>query len=447
MTLRRRPRHVLDASEAVRVEAAAAGGGAFLGLDPKTGAAVHVPAECAALVIAPPRGYTTPGLQAGKTSSVAIPSVVCAPGATVVTSTKPDVLTVTGPARSRLGTVWVYDPTGQADDLPDGVTQLRWSPVHAARRWALARRLASEMVAAAPANAGPKRRAGDHWASRAGALLAPLLYTAARTGGDIFDVLEWVLSGSAERACELLRELQNAGDQDAVLAGEVLAGVEQAPPEERGSIWSAAADTIDAYVTSEALTVATEPNWDPDEFVRSSDTVYILASAVWQTAAAPLVVALLEAVRDAQYRRHRAEAFAGVGHGPVTTFVLDEVANIAPIASLPAMVSEAGSQGLHVIAIVQDLSQVRTRWGVEAAEGFLTLFQHVLVLGGVRDPATVAAIDRVALTDVSRLRAPAGLHLHGCTWQVLELAPYFRHPRWQAALAAAHEAGEEARRA
>src|SRR3712207_6969067 len=45
---------------------------------------------------------------------------ITAPGAVLSTSTKPDVLLATARARSRFGTVWVYDPTGAATDLPPG---------------------------------------------------------------------------------------------------------------------------------------------------------------------------------------------------------------------------------------------------------------------------------------------------------------------------------------
>ncbi len=76
-------------------------------------------------------------------------------------------------------------------------------------------------------------------------------------------------------------------------------------------------------------------------------------------------------------------------------FCLDEVANIAPIHDLPALVSEAGGQGLHVLACLQDLSQARARWGDAAAEGFLSLFQTKLILPGVCDPKTLEAVSLV----------------------------------------------------
>jgi type IV secretion system protein VirD4 len=122
----------------------------------------------------------------------------------------------------------------------------------------------------------------------------------------------------------------------------------------------------------------------------STDTIYITAPAHRQALCAPLVVGLLEQIRHATYRRAATDPTAA----PLF-FCLDEVANIAPIHDLPALVSEAGGQGLHVMACLQDLSQARARWGDQAAEGFLTLFQSKLVLPGISDPRTLEAISLV----------------------------------------------------
>jgi len=70
---------------------------------------------------------------------------------------------------------------------------------------------------------------------------------------------------------------------------------------------------------------------------------------------------------------------------------LDEVANIAPLKKLPNIVSEAGGQGLQVMACFQDLSQAKTRWG-PAADGFLTLFGTKVVFAGIGDKATLEAM-------------------------------------------------------
>jgi type IV secretory pathway TraG/TraD family ATPase VirD4 len=76
-------------------------------------------------------------------------------------------------------------------------------------------------------------------------------------------------------------------------------------------------------------------------------------------------------------------------------FVLDEVANIAPLPGLPALVSEGGGQGLVTLACLQDLSQARARWGA-AADGFLTLFGTKLLLPGVADLYTLQLVSALA---------------------------------------------------
>jgi hypothetical protein len=53
------------------------------------------------------------------------------------------------------------------------------------------------------------------------------------------------------------------------------------------------------------------------------------------------------------------------------------------------------------MACLQDLSQARTRWGEQAAEGFLTLFQTKLVLAGISDPRTLEALS-VVLGEIDR---------------------------------------------
>ena len=432
----------VDGLEAVRADAAWRGGGAFIGIHAQFGV-VHAPAESACLVLGPPRR--------GKTSAVIIPSVLCAPGAALVTSTKPDVLVATAAARSRYGRVYAFDPTGHSTDLPDGVIRLRWSPLDAAGTWESARRLAGAMVAASPAAKGTRHE--SHWTSRAAALLGPLLYAAALSERDMVDVVDWVLSGDTKTPQTILSGAADEGSVDALLAGKVLQGVDRAADQERQSIWSATADVVDVYTTVEALEAATDSNFDPAQFVDSGDTVYVAVSAEQQSTCAPLVVALIEAVRDAQYRRHRTATLVGQSCWPPVSLILDEVANVAPIASLPALVSEAGGQGLHELAAVQDLSQVKARWGGEVAEGFLSLFGHVLVLGGIRDTRTLDAFSVMCGEWTSRdqtikrrwldpgqvygLADGTALYLYGGSWTTIGLAFHFCHPRWHAALASA----------
>jgi hypothetical protein len=355
----------LDPLGSVRDHATAAGGGAYLGAN--RGAWVFADPEHGVLLLGPPRS--------GKTSGVVIPALLAAPGACVSTSTKLDVLHATLAARRRSGEVWLFDPTGEHTDAGvDGVRRLSWSPVAAAGCWDEALLMARAMTLAAPA-VGKGTQSEQHWSERAGALLAPLLLAANRSERPIADVVRWVLRHDLNEPGAVLEREQ------ADVACEVLEGIARTDQRERSSIFSATAGVLALYSTDSAREAAAVPNFDPDEFAASSDTVFITAPAHRQALCAPLVVGLLEQIRHATYRR----AASGARGLPVF-LCLDEVANIAPIHDLPALVSEAGGQGLHVLACLQDLSQARARWGDQAADGFLSLFQTKLILPGVCDP-------------------------------------------------------------
>jgi type IV secretory pathway TraG/TraD family ATPase VirD4 len=362
-----------DAFAAVRERAVAAGGGAYLGAN--RGSWVFADSEHGVLLLGPPRS--------GKTSGVVIPALLACPGACVSTSTKPDVLRATLAARRRTGEVWLFDPTGENQGI-DGVRALSWSPVAAAASWDEALLMARAMTLAAP-SVGRGTAHEQHWSERAAALLAPLLYAAHRSERSIGDVLRWVLRHDLDQPGGVL-ELETAE-----VACDVLEGIARTDERERSSIFSATAGVLALYNTDAARAVAARPNFDPDAFAASTDTVFITAPAHRQALCAPLVVGLLEQIRHATYRRSASGSAAGM---PVF-FCLDEVANIAPIHDLPALVSEAGGQGLHVLACLQDLSQARARWGDAAAEGFLSLFQTKLILPGVCDPKTLEAVSLV----------------------------------------------------
>src|SRR6202034_3798865 len=53
----------------------------------------------------------------GKTTSVAVPNALAAPGAVVSTSTKPDVLQMAAPARADTGWTLLFDPSGSIEPV------------------------------------------------------------------------------------------------------------------------------------------------------------------------------------------------------------------------------------------------------------------------------------------------------------------------------------------
>jgi type IV secretion system protein VirD4 len=277
----------------------------------------------------------------------------------------------------------------------------------------------------------------------------------------IAEVLRWVLRQDLEPAGLTLE------DHDAQVANDVLVGIAKTDARERSSIFSATAGVLAAYNADATRRAATTTNFDADRFAGSHDTIYVTAPAHQQALCAPLVVGLLEQIRHATYTH----AATNPGRPPVF-LCLDEVANIAPIHDLPALVSEAGGQGLHVMACLQDLSQARERWGQDAADGFLSLFQTKLILTGIADPHTLEALslalgeyDRHLVPhtlgrtrteglfpppgtasetvtyhtqrhrtlppgDIARLPNGHGLLLRGTHWGLLRLTPWYRTEPW-----------------
>jgi hypothetical protein len=159
-------------------------------------------------------------------------------------------------------------------------------------------------------------------------------------------------------------------------------------------IWSTASGSLTAFRSDQALEVTANPDFDPARFVRSSDTIFIAAPAHRQSLVAPMVVGLIEDIRQACYAR---SAHLPAGHAPdaPVLLALDEVANIAPLPDLPSMISEGGGQGLVTLACLQDLSQARNRWP-ERADGFPSLFGTTVVLPGIGDVRTLEALSVLA---------------------------------------------------
>lgn len=318
------------------------------------------------LVVGPPRS--------GKTSCIVIPVVLDAPAAVVSTSTKPDVLEATVFRRWSVGNCYVFDPTGTLT-IPSGTYPLRWSPVVGSDTFEKAVAMARARASAARPRAAFSESA--HWVERAEGLLAPLLFTANLAGRDMSSVCRWVISRDVR---EPLAVLEGSGHE---MAHVILGGVLATEERERSGIFSTAAGLLSAYRSDAALATTKEPNFDPVAFARSTDALYICAPSHAQEQLAPIVVALLEQIRDAVYAR---PAFAA----PVV-FALDEVASIAPLGSLPAMAAEGGGQGLRLLACLQDLSQARARWG-EVADGFFSLFNQKLIFPGIGDQRTLSLV-------------------------------------------------------
>jgi type IV secretion system protein VirD4 len=318
--------------------------------------------------------------RSGKTSALLVPNVLLARSAVVTTSTKDDVVRATS-TRSRVGHVHLFDPSGTTR-CPPGVTRVGWSPIDASRDWDAAVHTADAMVDASRLRA---RGAGapDHWSERARALLAPLLHACALDRGGIPRLAGWV---DAREGREPLSRLVGAKGEDHP-APASLGGLLATDDRELSAIWSTTAGVLSAWRTEAAREAAAAPPLDLGRFLGGANTLHVVSPARHQVATAPLIAGMLDAIVHATYERHE--------RGASVLLALDELANVAPLPSLPSFVSEGAGQGVVVLGCLQDLSQARVRWGT-AAEGFLSLFPTTVVLPGIADRATLDALSQLA---------------------------------------------------
>jgi type IV secretory pathway TraG/TraD family ATPase VirD4 len=343
------------------------------------GRGVWCTVEDSVLVVGPPR--------MGKGVHVVIPWVLDAPGAVVATSTRPDSLAVTLAARRRRGPVAVFDPQ-QLAGLPGG---LAWSPVRGCEepRTALVR----ARGLAAGAGWGASVTDAAFWAGQTETTLRCLLHAAALEGRRAGDVYRWSLQPTLARdAVRVLTRHRDAADGWA----DALDAVVHADPRTRDSVWLGVRQAL-ASLADPRVLAAVDPEagegFDPARFLTEAGTLFLLAPAVTSASSGPLVAAFVEDVTETA--RRLAAASVGARLDPPVLLALDEIANLTPLPSLPALMAEGGGSGITTVAVLQSLAQARHRWGEHAADVIWDAATVKLVLGGLAH--------RRDLDDVTRL--------------------------------------------
>jgi hypothetical protein len=189
-----------------------------------------------------------------------------------------------------------------------------------------------------------------------------------------------------EREAELTDPVTRLRDAHSDRPADMLEGIAHTDSRELSGIFSTADSLLSAYRTDAALRGARNPNFDPADFATSRDTIYLVSPAATQS---------LRGADRGGSARPDSDLHLPVAAPPTGALRPREVANIAPLRDLPSTLAEGGSQGLIVLACLQDLSQARARWG-SAADWFLTMFTHKTLLAGIADPATEKAVSTLA---------------------------------------------------
>ena len=316
------------------------------------------------------------GTRTGKTTSTAIPAVLAAPGAVVVTSNKRDIVDATrGPRESPgRGPIWLFDP----QRLAGGQPTWWWDPLSAVADVRTARKLATIW---ATVGRDFDARTDPYFHPAGQELLAMMLLAAARGGRPVSDVYDWLTNANDDTPRELL-----------VAHGDVLweRGLEmqQALPEkQRAGVYGTAQSFVSFLADPEVLAWVTDPHgsrpgFDPQAFTGSGGTLYSI-SKEGEGSCAPLTTALTAAVLDAAEQR---AAGCSAGRLPVPLVaVLDEAANVCRWRELPNLVSHYGSRGIVLVILLQSWSQGIQAWGLHGLRAMFGAVNLRIYGGGVAD--------------------------------------------------------------
>jgi len=326
------------------------------------------------------------GPRTGKTTSRAVPAVLEAPGAVLVTSNKRDIVDATRGPRATAGPIWVFDPQGIVNEPP----LWWWNPLTYVTDEVKAVIMAEVFAAA---SRSPDARTDAYFDTAGQSLLANLLLAAALDGRPITQVYLWLTKPNEDEPVLILR----GHGRD--LAAAAVAGVVHAPEKQRGGVYGTA-QQICSFLTNPAAIrwVAPDgpaddrPQLDPAAFARTDGTLYSL-SKEGRGSAGPLVTALTVAVTEAA--EELAKASPG-GRLPVPMVaVLDEAANVCRWPELPNLYSHYGSRGICMMTILQSWSQGVEVWGRDGMRKLWSAANIKLYGGGVSEVEFLEELSRL----------------------------------------------------
>jgi type IV secretory pathway TraG/TraD family ATPase VirD4 len=325
------------------------------------------------------------GPRTGKTTSRAVPAILDAPGAVVVTSNKRDVVDATRDPRADKGPVWVFDPQGIALEEPTWW----WNPLSYVTDEVRAAKLAEHFAAG---SREPGARTDAYFDPAGQDLLAGLLLAAALANYPITETYTWLTRPGDEHPVDILR--QHGFD----LTADQVAGVIAAPDKQRGGVYGTAQQMASCLTNRQILPWITpsgkpRPEFDPGEFVREDGGTLYSLSKEGRGTAGPLVTALTVAVAEA------AEELATRSPGgrlPTPMLgVLDEAANVCRWRDLPDQYSHYGSRGIILMTILQSWAQGINVWGESGMKKLWSASNIKVYGGGVSDAGFLEDLSRL----------------------------------------------------
>ena len=343
--------------------------------------------------------------RSGKTSTLAIPTLLEWRGAAVATSTKEELVALTGRFRTGLGPVRVFAPLDRDTTWITGMglSPARWNPLRDIEDAAGAAELADLFTA------DGKQTQSAHWYLSAANLLTGLFLLEHDRGGDLRSVLRLI------NETPLIGYLPLAATTSGESA-EILRGFASTPEREAGSIISTARSSLSLWLdprVAGATASSGGESLDLDQLLSASGTLYLVAPAEDAERCRLLFSALLSALL--RHATGRARRLGGVLE-PRLLLCLDEAANFARVPRLASYVSTGPGQGIQTLLCFHDLAQLETGYGHDQARTVWNNCRARLLLPGQGDLRTLELFshaignETVAYDAISRGRGGTSTH-------------------------------------
>jgi type IV secretion system protein VirD4 len=341
--------------------------------------------------------------QTGKSTGLAIPAIVEADDLAVVAlSVKGDLVEDTLCHRTTLsGCHWIFDPTGvlrppsgpvgERPGSPDDIRRLvlrgrmvqsGWSPLQSTSTWQGALEAAHDLARAGASASASADGDNKFFYDSAEALLACYLYAAANSAsGSMRTIVRWIARHENDEVAHILDGLESRE------ASEHFAGIHIDDKKTLSNIFSTARLLVSAWLDPTVAASSDRSDIIPSLFFDGKpNTLYLVAPPSNQERLRVVFNMIVK-----QFVDHAFATVLATGR-PLqrkVLFVLDELANAAPIPNLGGIASTAASQGIQLMSLVQDISQLNDRYGRDTAGTIVGNHRALLLLPGGKDLATL----------------------------------------------------------
>jgi type IV secretion system protein VirD4 len=344
------------------------------------------------------------GLRAVRTQSVEENSGIIGPPRMLKTlgQMAPALITWYGPAistsaaRERLakhhgGRIHVLDLTGKVA-APFGLPTMHLDPLAGCRDTSVVSRRVETWLGTAAPSTDEMRGSNQFFSAHGATLLRPMVHAAALENLGVRQVIRWL---NAREVVEpsLIIQRHNSPATEWV---EAMRSLVNSPAQVTvDNFFQTATSALKALQDPAVLDMCGHSDFDVEEFLATRSTLYIIdpRGDGGLSPYATLQTAQVEWIVENAYERALRSPTGRCD--PALLLNLDELPNIAPLPSLPNILSMGGGQGVITNWACQSFAQLRERYGREKAQTILTSTTYQILLGGLRD--------RQDLEDVSAL--------------------------------------------